>query len=297
MMDAALVIGVNYSKGPAASRLNGCINDAMNVNTYLVENMAWNAQNIIVCTDDDASNGISTSREGILASMTELARRSWRDGGLRTAWISYSGHGSWLYDDANDERDSRDECLIPSDYETAGVITDDELKAILQSFNPKTWVVCVIDACHSATMGDLKFLWHNFTRNSTGRKKPVFSIEGRSTNAARIIMISGCRDDSVSADAWFQNTRRFEGALTNALITTLKKSPKLSGNIFALLNDVQFLIDSRGFAQLTQLSSSVNLTLMNVSQSLWPQTLLKSRQQASWKTVVSRAFDMAALKH
>ncbi len=292
MTDAALVIGINYTNGPTASRLNGCINDATNIQQYLINGVGFLSQNVVVCTDEIGSNTANTTREGILARLNDLSQRSWRDGGLRTAWISYSGHGSWVFDDARDERDGRDECLIPSNYDTAGIITDDEFRSILRTFNPHTWVVCVIDACHSATMGDLRFLWHNFTRNYTGRKRPTFTVEGH-PSPARIVMISGCRDDSVSADAWFPDRRRFEGALTNALITTLQKSPKLASNVFALLNDVQFLIDARGFGQVTQLSSSFNLTTLS-SSLLPPAILKKSQSQASWKNIVSNSFNMAS---
>ncbi len=44
---------------------------------------------------------------------------------------SYSGHGSQTRDYSGDERDSMNETLCPTDFDTAGMIVDDELNQLL----------------------------------------------------------------------------------------------------------------------------------------------------------------------
>jgi hypothetical protein len=46
-------------------------------------------------------------------------------------FFSYSGHGSQVVDKNGDETDSRDEVILPLDF---NVITDDELNTIIQTY-------------------------------------------------------------------------------------------------------------------------------------------------------------------
>ena len=55
-----------------------------------------------------------------------------------------------------DERDGKDETLIPVDYKTKGQITDDVVLSNLVLDVPAgAMLTAVIDACHSGTVLDL----------------------------------------------------------------------------------------------------------------------------------------------
>ena len=185
-------------------------------------------------------------------------------------YIHYSGHGSYIADRNNDELDGRDECLIPSDYNRSGFITDDTLKPILNKIKCKT--VCVIDACHSATMLDLKYrldctsvqleqnkidseayIFKNWSYDFKEQHNPKY----QDTNN-NIFMISGCRDTQTSADAWINN--KYQGALSYHFMKALELNNYRVTNKY-LLKDIHCMLKLRGYDQKPVLSGSKAIDL------------------------------------
>ena len=71
----------------------------------------------------------------------------------------YSGHGAQQRSYSGDEVDGMDETLCPLDFETQGMIVDDEINAALVRPLPHgAKLHALIDACHSGTALDLPFL-------------------------------------------------------------------------------------------------------------------------------------------
>lgn len=71
----------------------------------------------------------------------------------------YSGHGSRQRDYHGDEVDGYDETLCPLDFETQGMIVDDEINAaIVKPIPHGVKLHAIIDSCHSGTVLDLPFL-------------------------------------------------------------------------------------------------------------------------------------------
>ena len=71
----------------------------------------------------------------------------------------YSGHGSQQRNYTGDEIDGFDETLCPLDFETQGMIVDDEINATIVKPLPRgAKLHAIIDACHSGTVLDLPFL-------------------------------------------------------------------------------------------------------------------------------------------
>ena len=71
----------------------------------------------------------------------------------------YSGHGSQQIDNTGEEVDGYNETLCPVDFETQGMIVDNQINDII--VKPLTHGVrlhAIIDACHSGTVLDLPFL-------------------------------------------------------------------------------------------------------------------------------------------
>lgn len=71
----------------------------------------------------------------------------------------YSGHGSRQRNYNGDEVDGYDETLCPLDFETQGMIVDDEINAtIVKPLPLGAKLHAIIDACHSGTVLDLPYL-------------------------------------------------------------------------------------------------------------------------------------------
>jgi hypothetical protein len=235
----AVLFGINYDNTPA--RLRGCVNDVMNVSKRLRE---YHFQDVRVFTDKDRQ----TTANGLLQEMNNLAVRSWREN-LDLAWIHFSGHGCSVRDVSGDEKDGLDECIVPRDYNRVGVIPDDYIRNILRNFNPKTRVVCVFDCCHSGTVGDLKYRYINANRTAVEH--------GQAPCRSPILLISGCRDNQTSADAFnVNNAHQFSGAMTSCLLQCLENKDPNTLRVHDLLNDLRVKLRENRFTQVPQLCSS-----------------------------------------
>ena len=85
-------------------------------------------------------------------------------------FFHYSGHGSRLHDDNGDEASGWDDALVPLDYETRGLILDDEVFVRLCApLQAGVQLTCVMDCCHSATILDLPYIF----KASTGSLEAV----------------------------------------------------------------------------------------------------------------------------
>jgi len=246
MASRALLIGLNYVDTPE-SKLNGCINDVNNMANYLGKMFPCMVCDIVT----DETNKTDTTAQGIVKKLYELAVKSHSED-LEFVWIHYSGHGSYVKDTSGDELDGQDECIVPSDYKTAGLVSDDILQSLFAHFNPKTRVLCVFDCCHSGTLGDVKYCWDN------PEKPTIENIKCRVK--AKVITLSGCMDKQTSADAYnVMNDSNFTGALTSCLILSLKEVPVLRDDAFNLVRSIRQKLKDKGFDQYPKLCSSHNL--------------------------------------
>ena len=245
MKSAALLFGLNYAG--TDSELKGCINDVRNTKQYLMHSLGFTD----VALYDDVQNPERTTAAGIMRSLRELVAKSWSQQ-LQVAWISFSGHGTSTHDANWDELDGRDEAICPTDYSTAGLIKDDDINTILRGFNPSTKIVCIFDCCHSGTQADLR--WRYLDRRV--REREAVSAQ----RMPKILMLSGCRDDETSADAFgVAGSRGFSGALTSCLLGALREQPHLLGDVLGLLEEVRERLRLGGFEQVPQLCSSYEL--------------------------------------
>lgn len=246
----ALLFGLNYVRTPE-SRLNGCINDIRDTADVLKTKFGFNEINAF----DDETSYANTTLVGIVRNMHSLALRSWSEN-ISVAWIHYSGHGTYVKDTSKDELDGRDECMCPSDYMTAGFLRDDEINVVLGRFNPKTRVVFIVDACHSGTMGDLKYRWASRSEKTIENQRSILR--------APILMVSGCRDTQTSADAQLFDPAvglvRAQGAMTACLLKALREEAGATcANAFDLVGKVRLYLQQGGFPQYPELTSSYDI--------------------------------------
>src|SRR5690349_18204302 len=63
-------------------------------------------------------------------------------------FLTYSGHGGQVADEAGDEDDGKDETWVLYDRQ----LVDDELYALWAKFQPGVRIIMLSDSCHSGTM-------------------------------------------------------------------------------------------------------------------------------------------------
>ena len=243
MTKRALLIGCNYTATPSV-KLTGCINDVVHMRNTLIDAYGYQVANIYLLRDD--VNNMLPTRANILSYLTQLVATSVA---ADTLWIHYSGHGTQIRDTNGDETDRLDECIVPCNYKTAGVITDDDLFAILK--NAKCKLIIFFDSCYSGTVCDLQYSinYNNGALSKTVNKSKMIS----NTN---IVMISGCQDSQTSADAYDSFQQQGVGAFTQTLLETLR-SYDHNVELLPLYSSLCANLKSSRFSQMPVLSSSI----------------------------------------
>jgi len=230
MTKKALLVGINY---PGTSHaLNGCVNDVRSMNSILTKHYGFtNPKNTRMLVDASAT------------TKNILSRLEWLVNGAKAGdvlYFHYSGHGSQMVDtdyDKQDEPDGLDEIICPIDLNWRDkVIKDDDFKRIFSKLPNKVNLTVVLDCCHSGTgiRGGLK---NPFLEQCSPNKDRVLpmpaDIESRG-NGLELepkprklqkevgLLISGCKSNQTSADAWIHN--KYMGACTYYLIDTLQRN-------------------------------------------------------------------------
>jgi len=243
MPKRALLIGCNYTATPSV-KLAGCIADVVNMRNTLIDAYGWQDANIYMLRDD-YSNRLPT-KANIVYYLTQLIAMS---SATDLLWVHYSGHGTQVKSVDSDEPDKFDECIVPCDYTTSGVITDNEIYAILK--NAKCKIMLLFDSCNSGTGCDLQY-----SINYNG------GVMTRSVNNSKliantnIVMISGCRDSQTSADAYDNMAKLNVGAFTQTLLETLRANDH-NIDLLTLYSKLCANLRAYGFTQIPVLSSSV----------------------------------------
>lgn len=146
MTRKALLVGINdYAPaGQGGPDLEGCLNDVQNVaNTFNALGIMHAKPNQMhILTDTRAT------RDNILNELKWLVTGA-VEGDLLVFY--YSGHGSQVLELFGDEEDWRDETICPHDFETAGMIKDDDLRRIFSCVSTGANLEVILDSCHSGT--------------------------------------------------------------------------------------------------------------------------------------------------
>ena len=150
--DRALVIGIDRYANPRFN-LAGAVNDAKNMHRLLIEHAGFDADEVLVLTDELAT------RNEILNAIHE-----WLVEGTRAnsrAVLYFAGHGYRQKDDDGDETDGLDEVLVPHDsrlisadsepMQVSNLISDDEIRTLFDGLRDRHAFV-IVDACHSGTI-------------------------------------------------------------------------------------------------------------------------------------------------
>lgn len=268
----ALLVGINYPG--TSSQLNGCVNDVMLMNDIIRKNYAFckdNAMEIRMLTDSSAT------------TKNILDRLKWLVDGAKPGDIllfQYSGHGT-QYPVAdytnNEEPDGLDEVICPIDFDwRANVIKDNDLREIFKNVPAGVNLTVISDSCHSGTL--LKDLINPLIQPATSPNKirtipmppdimnriyglelkPRFKCLRNASGDQIGILISGCRSDQTSADAWIQANRKYQGALTYYLSVVLSEA-KYDITYRDLVSKVNIKLAAAGYDQNPQLDCDEEL--------------------------------------
>ena len=121
----ALLIGVeyvNYARRKQAERLPGCHVDVANMYNILTQNYLYNPKKIFYLADSRGK--IEPNMRNIKHYLQHLINQA-QNTTIKHITLAYSGHGLQIRDTNGDEPDGRDEAIVPSDYLTAGFLSDD----------------------------------------------------------------------------------------------------------------------------------------------------------------------------
>jgi metacaspase-1 len=235
MARKAVLIGVNRYR-MAGADLRGCVNDVRNMKAVLTGNYGFKAAQITTLLD------FAATRKAIESAIASLVLKASRGDVLL---VHFSGHGSNVPDNDGDEADRRDEILCPTDLDWKDPLTDDFLKKTVRAMPQGVSLTFITDCCHSGTItravlppdapvmerylpspwdlaavesgrrtrGTMRGSLRQSSRTSR-RSRDVVAVPGM-----REILISGCRADQTSADAWIKGS--YNGALTYYLVDVL----------------------------------------------------------------------------
>lgn len=282
----ALCIGINYIG--QKSELNGCINDANNIQRFLCRYYGYKAEDIVMLTDDSRDPRHMPTRENILHAMQWLIKGAAPNDSL---FFHYSGHGGQTKDLDGDEADGYDEVIYPVDFERNGHIVDDMMHDIMvKPLPPGCRLTSIFDSCHSGSALDLPYTYSTegklkepnlaaeagqgllsavsaYARGDVGgifqsAMGLVKTATGSSTKAdkyskatktspADVISWSGCKDSQTSADA--SEAGQATGAMSFAFISALSANNQQSYQ--QLLNNIRDILRNK-YSQKPQLSSS-----------------------------------------
>ncbi|WWD15655.1 hypothetical protein CI109_100077 [Kwoniella shandongensis] len=199
----ALLIGINYIG--TSNALNGCINDAHNVQKFICHNFGYHTSDIVLLSDDVHDPRTLPTKDNI--------------------FFHYSGHGTQVEDVNGDEDDGFDEAICPLDYEEAGLIIDDDSDhdLLVKPLPAGCRLTAIFDSCHSGTVMDLPYIY-----STEGKiKEPDLLAEAsEGLLGADVIAWSGCKDDQTSADT--EEAGKATGAMSFAFIAALTKYPQQS---------------------------------------------------------------------
>ena len=254
-MKKALLIGINYIGQDA--QLNGCVNDINNIKSLLINKWGYKNENITLLLDNNASEA---NMESAILTLTSGCTAG------DILFFYYSGHGAAIGNIAGAPKADQDDALIPVDFRSKGIISDDWLYANLAMKVPNDVTLWAFaDCCHSGSMLDLKYNWmcspirsqnasgdtkyipENWTNNFT-----VSVINSKETNG-HVFLFSGCEDAQTSSDAFINS--QYQGAFTGCFLECINnKSNNATITIGDMLKEIDCLLVIKNYKQRSQLS-------------------------------------------
>ncbi|KMS99892.1 hypothetical protein BVRB_1g017400 [Beta vulgaris subsp. vulgaris] len=237
----AVICGISYKF--SRHELKGCINDAKCMRFLLINKFQFPADSILMLTEEETDPYRTPTKHNIRMAMYWLVNGCQPGDSLV---FHFSGHGSRQRNYNGDEVDGYDETLCPVDFETQGMIVDDEINtAIVRPLPRGVKLHAIIDSCHSGTVLDLPFLCR---MNRSGQyvwedHRPRSGV-WKGSNGGEVISISGCDDDQTSADTAALSQITSTGAMTYCFIQAIERGQ--ASTYGSMLNSMRSAIRNVG---------------------------------------------------
>lgn len=223
------------------------MNDARNVQRYLLSKWGYKEEDTVILTDDSHNPRQQPTRANIIDAIRWLVAGACAHDAL---FFHYSGHGGQVPDQDGDEIDGLDEVIFPVDYKHAGCITDDLLNSeMVHPLPPGCRLTAIFDSCHSGSVLDLPYEYHSDGRVKGSQVTASHIAEKHSP--ADVISWAGCMDSQTSADT-------YEGEMAvGAMSYTFMKALSANRNqtYQELLRNIRTMMKTK-YSQKPQLSSS-----------------------------------------
>jgi hypothetical protein len=267
MAKRAVCVGINDYPIPG-NDLMGCVNDAEAWRALLVEEFEFPDADVTVITDSDAT------RQAMIDGLKGLIEGS-SSGDVLV--FTNSSHGSYIPDTSGDE-ETYDEVICPYDTREE-VLSDDDLRGILDALPAEVSMIVISDSCHSGsntrapvndllppkyhTPDDLRIRFLNPALiPELARSGPILADPRGAAPRTRIVfpesgmnhvLLSGCRDEEVSWDARIDGT--YHGAMSyHALKAIREAGPTITYS--ELVGRLQTMLDDAGYDQHPQLEGT-----------------------------------------
>ncbi|CAK9088341.1 Metacaspase-1 [Durusdinium trenchii] len=204
-----LFIGCSYPKTSMA--LGHCAEDAYKIKEYLCEKWGFinDSEHVRVLMDlGDTSESTMPTKSNIRDSISWLVHEAVPGDSLL---FFFSGHGTQVPNFQDDEKDGKDEAIVPVDVDESGPLIDDELHELLvkpggfgaregKPLAAGVRLTCLLDCCHAGTGLDLAYRWSPYMEKGTKEEwEGKWQVDKGGFYAdADVICISGCDDNQVS---------------------------------------------------------------------------------------------------
>ncbi len=213
MTKKALCVGINNFKNYPDSALQGCVNDANDMESLLKKWHGFGATEIVKLTDAKAT------KANIMKSLKEMVTGA-KKGKYDHLVFSMSSHGTQVPDLNGDEPDNADEAFCPHDLASAGdvwdpkhIILDDELHDLFVQLPASVLLEVYMDTCHSGDglraldlLPDRKPRWmpppsYEAFKKVEGRRSRGLYQSFLEKGITHHILWAACRPNQTSADA------------------------------------------------------------------------------------------------
>jgi metacaspase-1 len=249
MTKKAFCVGVNNYPYGDENDLRGCINDANAWANMLRDH--FNFTDVRVAKDEDATQAkIIEGVKGLLAKA--------KSGDVLV--FTNSSHGTYLADTSGDEP-GYDEAICPYDMKDNGMLVDDTLREIFVGIPKGVRFTVISDSCHSGSVTRVvqdgrrrnrmlsPLIWggHELTpQEMADARKKKAAAEKYPESGMKEILLSGCKSNQTSADAYIDSISEYYGAMSYYAMQTIKDAnykltyAQLHARLLPTLEDQQY---------------------------------------------------------
>ncbi|KAK4267993.1 hypothetical protein QN277_024702 [Acacia crassicarpa] len=236
----AVIVSILYRD--SRHELKGFINNAKCMRHLLVNKFKFPESSILMLTEEETDPYRIPTKYNMRMAMFWLVQGCQPGDSLV---FHYSGHGSQQRDNDGDEVDGYDETLCPLDFETQGVIVDDEINSTLVRPLPHgAKLHALIDASHSGTMLDLPYLCKMKRNDQCVWEDHCRRGVWKGSNGGEVISFSACDDRQTCADTSALSKITSTGAMTFFFIQAIEHGH--GATYFSILKSMRAAIRNVG---------------------------------------------------